>query len=105
MVSGRPDKVARAAEIIERLENPTGTDSRRLSGTPQLEIYPLNGSDGASVLAVLQTVMAGQSDVHISIDNKAGSLIVLARPAQQHAIRAILKQMQHRGRKGRGHPR
>jgi type II secretory pathway component GspD/PulD (secretin) len=94
IISGRPDKVARAAEIIERLENPTGTDSARLSGTPQLEIYPLNGSDGASVLAVLQTVMTGQSDVHISLDNKAGSLIVLARPAQHMAIRNILKQMQ-----------
>ncbi|MCP6769833.1 hypothetical protein NL529_33805, partial [Klebsiella pneumoniae] len=77
LISGRFDKVARAKEIIQRLENPSGADGvSRLNATPQLEIYPLNGADGASVLAILTTVMTGQSDVRLSIDPK-GSLIAL----------------------------
>jgi len=93
IVSGRPDKVARASEIIEGLDVPaSGADV--LSGTPQLEVYPLNGCDGSSALLVLQSVLAGQSDVHLSADPKTGNLVALARPAQQATIRATLKQLQ-----------
>ena len=92
LVSGRPDKVARASEIIEKLDVPTpGSEvAGRLMGSQQLEVYPLNGCDGPSVLAVMQTLLAGQSDVRLSIDPKTSSLIVLARPAQQATIRATL---------------
>ena len=94
LVSGRPDKVARATEIIAGLDKPpTGGEASRLSGTPQLEIYSLNGADGTSALAVLQTVLAGQLDVHLSVDPKAGTLVALARPAQHATIKAVLKQL------------
>ena len=94
VVSGRPDKVARATEIIAGLDKPpAGEDAGRLSGTPQLEIYSLNGADGTSTLAVLQTVLSGQLDVHLSVDPKAGNLIALARPGQQATIKAVLKQL------------
>ena len=93
LVSGRPDKVARATEIIAGLDKPpTGGEASRLSGTPQLEIYSLNGADGTSALAVLQTVLAGQLDVHLSVDPKAGTLVALAHPAQHATIKAVLKQ-------------
>ena len=64
----------------------------------------MNGCDGPSVLAVLQTVLAGQTDVRLSVDPKTGNLIALARPAQHATIRATLKQLQHEGQKGRSHP-
>ena len=99
LVSGRPDKVARAGDIIQSLDVPApgGDGASRLNGTPQLEIYPLNGCDGASVLAVMQTLMTGQSDVRLSIDPKNNSLIALARPSQHATIKATLAQMQHGG--------
>ena len=99
LISGRPDKVARAVEYIDKLENPVGAEANRLGGTPQLDIIPLNGCDGTSLLAVLQTVLGGQADVKLSIDPKAGSLIALARPGQLATIRAILKQMQQEGQR------
>ena len=93
LVSGRPDKVARATAIIEGLDVPTpGADP--LSGTPQLEVYPLNGCDGPTVLAVLQSVLTGQSDVRLSADPKTLNLVALARPAQHATIKATLKQLQ-----------
>ncbi len=98
LVSGRPDKVARAADVIATLENPGGAPSS-LSGTLQLEIYSLNGSDAATVLAVLQTVLGGQQDVKLSIDPKASSLIALARPSEHATIRAILKQLAQEGQR------
>lgn len=101
LVSGRPDKVARASEIIEGLDvpSPGAEGTGRLSGTPQLEVYALNGCDGVSVLAVLQTLLVGQSDVRLSVDPKTSSLIALARPAQHATIRTTLAQLQHEGQR------
>jgi len=101
LVSGRPDKVARASEIIEGLDVPApgAEGTGRLNGTPQLEVYALNGCDGTSVLAVLQTLLVGQSDVRLSVDPKTSSLIALARPAQHATIRTTLAQLQHEGQR------
>ena len=58
----------------------------------------MNGCDPNSVMAVLPTLLIGQTDVRFSIDPKANSLVVLARPAQQATIlAAVLSQMQHEG--------
>jgi type II secretory pathway component GspD/PulD (secretin) len=96
LISGRPDKVARAIEIIAGLDK---SGASGLGGSPQLEVYPLNGCDGASLLTVLQTVLVGQTDVKLSVDSKTNSLIALARPSQQATILAVLKQFQQGGQK------
>ena len=81
LVSGRPDKVARASEIIEKLECRPPATKNRVMGSPQLEVYPLNGCDGTSVMAVLQTVLGGQSDVRLSVDSEDGQS---RRPGTSH---------------------
>ncbi len=96
LVSGRPDLVARTTEIIERLEGPApGEDiNTRLMGTPQLEIYPLNGCDGPSVMAILQTVLGGavrRESFRRSQDGQPGGP---GTPRQHVLIRNTLKQLQ-----------
>ncbi|HND55830.1 MAG TPA: secretin N-terminal domain-containing protein, partial [Pirellulaceae bacterium] len=61
---------------------------------PQLEIYSTAGADPQAVLAVMQTLMAGQQDVRLAVDPKTFNLVVLARPTQHATIRETLKQMQ-----------
>ena len=101
MVSGRPEKVARAADILKGLDVPTpGSDgTARLSGTPQLEVYPVAGTDPASALAVLQTLLTGLPDVRLALDPKTNSLVAMARPAQHATIRAALTQLQRDGQR------
>lgn len=100
IVSGRPDKVARAAEILKGLDVAApGADSTARVGSPQLEIYPLGTCDASSAMAVLQTVLTGQPSVKLSIDAKANNLVALARPAQQATIRATLAQIQQQGQR------
>ena len=101
LVSGRPEKVSRAADILKGLDVPApGADgTARLSGTPQLEVYPVAGADPASVLAVLQTLLAGLPDVRLAVDPKTNSLVAMARPAQHATIRAALTQLQREGQR------
>jgi type II secretory pathway component GspD/PulD (secretin) len=98
LVSGRAEKVARAAEILKGLDVPGPGGEASARGTaPQLEVYPVSGSDPQAVLSVMQTLMVGQTDVRLTVDTKNGSLIALARPAQQATIRATLARMQQEG--------
>ena len=101
LVSGRPEKVARVAEILKGLDVPTpGADgTARLNSTPQLEVYPVAGADPASVLAVLQTLLAGLPDVRLTLDPKTNSLVAMARPPQHATIRAALTQLQREGQR------
>ena len=98
LLSGRPEKVAAAVDVLQGLDVPgLGGDAAGRVGAPQLEVYPVSGSDPQSVLGVIQTLLAGQPDVRLTVDVKTGSLIALARPAQQATIRATLTQLQQEG--------
>ncbi len=101
ILSGQPEKVARAADIIRGLDVPApgAEGASRLAGTPQLEVYPAGSIDAQAALAVLQTLLAGQPDVRLSIDSKTNSLIAMARPAQHATIRATLSQLQGEGQR------
>jgi type II secretory pathway component GspD/PulD (secretin) len=96
VASGNPDKVARVQEIVKALDVPGPGQSANspLEGTPQLEVYPINGSDPQATLSVLQTLLAGLPDVRLTLDPKTGNLIALARPSQHKTIRATLEQLQ-----------
>lgn len=96
LVSGRPEKVTRVAEVLKFLDAPQSgaSGASRIETAPQLEVYSVTGSDPQSALAVLQTLLAGQPDVRLSVDAKTNSLVALARPAQQATIRATLSQLQ-----------
>jgi type II secretory pathway component GspD/PulD (secretin) len=96
MVTGKPDMVERFREILKELDQPVGTAT--VSGAPQesaqLETYPILKADKASVLAVMQTLLAGQPEVRLAIDNESGKLIALARPSDQRTIKATLAQLE-----------
>jgi type II secretory pathway component GspD/PulD (secretin) len=87
IISGRPDKVAQAAAIVEKLDQP-GPGENRVGA--QLEFYPLGTSDGTALLPILQSVLAGETGVKVSLDTKTNTLIVFAKPAQQAMVKATL---------------
>lgn len=101
LVSGRADKMVRVQEILKTLDVPDVASgaSTALEGSPQLEVYPIAGADPDSVLKVIQTLLAGNNDVHLALDPKTNSLVALARPSLQATIRATLEQMQRDGRR------
>jgi len=94
LVSGKPDRVTQTADIMKAIDVPPPSSLNSAVETPQLEIYDVGTVDAASVLAVLQTLLANFSDVRMTIDPQTGKLIALARPAQHATIRATLDQMQ-----------
>jgi type II secretory pathway component GspD/PulD (secretin) len=100
LVSGRPDRVARVKQIVEITDQPSATaaSSGNPLETPQLEVYTISSADPDSVLAVMQTLLAGEIDVRLAIDPKTGNLVALARPSQHATIRATLEQMQRDAR-------
>ena len=100
-VSGQPDKVARAVDIIKGLDVPVpGAEAiNRVAGTPQLEIYPIPNADAEAALSVLKVIMAGQPDLRLMVDTKTNNLVALARPSQHATIRAFLAQLQRDGQR------
>lgn len=99
VVSGRPEKVARAVEVIKGLDvsEPGANPAGRAASSPQLEVYSIGASDPQAVLAIIQTMLAGQSEVRLTIDPKTNSLVAMARPSQHATIRATLAQLQREG--------
>lgn len=97
LVGGKPEKVAQVAEIMQAVDIPAPAGSGTVE-TPQLEVYDVGVSDPASVLAVLQTLMANFSDVRLTTDPATGKLVAMARPAQHTTIRAVIDQMQREAR-------
>lgn len=81
---------------IMAIEKPETTAS---GDSPQLEVYPIVDADPNSAFQVLQTLLAGQPEVRLSLDPKTGNLIVLARRAQHATIKATLEQLQRDARR------
>jgi type II secretory pathway component GspD/PulD (secretin) len=97
LVGGKPERVNQVDEIMKAVDVPAPAGSGNVE-TPQLEVYDVGVADSASVLAVLQTLMANFSDVRLTTDPVTGKLVALARPAQHATIRATLDQMQREAR-------
>jgi type II secretory pathway component GspD/PulD (secretin) len=95
IVSGKPDKVARVAEILEMIDSPgrKPIDDDLPMGDPQMEVYHVAPADPQLVLAVMSTLMAGMPDVRLAIDEHTSNLYALARPTQHATIRATLNEM------------
>jgi type II secretory pathway component GspD/PulD (secretin) len=85
--------------MLERIEGPTSTSSA--TDSSQIEIYPIVGADPQLVLKMLQTLFADQPRdvVRYDLDPKTNNLVVMARPAQQATVRAILAQLQREGQR------
>lgn len=98
LAQGKRSTLARLDELVKMLDVPDPTGANRVAETPQLEVYPITGSDPAAVLAVLQTLMAGSELTRLATDPATGNLVALATPKQHATIRATLLQMQQDAR-------
>jgi type II secretory pathway component GspD/PulD (secretin) len=96
-VSGKQEQRNKLAELIKVLDqpNPSGPTKRE---TPNFVVYSISVADSQAVLAVLQTLLAGQPDVRLGIDAKTGHINALATPTQHSTIKAIIDEMQSDGR-------
>ena len=98
-VTGTEENVEKIKEILKLVDVPNGLDGTPgVIETPQLEVYSITAADPESVLKVMQTLMAGETEVRLDIDPKTGSLVALARPSQHATIKATIDQMQRDGR-------
>ncbi len=84
---GTPEEHEIIGKAMERLGR--GGDSPET--TPQLEVYQLTKADPTSTLTLLQNLVP---DAQLSIDPQTNSLVALAIPADQAAIKATLEQLQ-----------
>lgn len=98
LVGGKPERVTQVGEIMKAIDVPAPTATTTVVETPQLETYDVGAIDSTTALAVLQTILAGTTDVRLTVDPNSGKLIALARPSQHATIRATLDQLQREGR-------
>jgi len=99
LVSGKEEKINRLLEVLKFLDVPENAAKSDLNQTPQLEVYTVAPADPNSVLAVIQTLLAGSPDARVAIDPKTGNLIALCKPSEHATIRATLEQLQADPRK------
>jgi type II secretory pathway component GspD/PulD (secretin) len=96
LVDGTPERIARVEQVLRLIDVPDAASG--ISGAPQLEVYPITTADPQSVLAILQTLLEGDSSLKLAVDPVTGHLVAFARPAQQATIRATIEQMQRDAR-------
>jgi len=99
LASGKGEKLKRLEEILKFVDVPKTGQATTIDDTPQLEVYSITTADSQSVLAVLQTLLAGLPDVRLAIDAKTGNVIALARRAEHATIRATIDQLQRDARR------
>ena len=96
LVAGKQDAIKRVADILKAID--AGHSGNAPVSTPQLEVYSLSGVDSATVLQVLQTLLAPDAaQVRLSVD-PSGRLIAYAPPEIQNTIQATIRQMQQDAR-------
>ena len=100
VATGKLDAVARVAEIVKLVDVPVEADDAvgNVLDLPQLEVYTTGKAEPNTVLQVLQTLLAGNEDVRLTVDDQTGNLVALARLSEHASIRATIDQMQRDGR-------
>ena len=99
IATGKVEQVKRVAEIIKLSDVPLEDGATDLANLePQLEVYKIPLADPTTVLQVLQTILAGDEETRLTIDEATGNLVALARPSQQATIRATIAQMERDAR-------
>ncbi|MHC4407115.1 MAG: secretin N-terminal domain-containing protein [Planctomycetota bacterium] len=91
IVSGEKERHLDVVEaILLRLDQIDPQGARQAA---QLEVYSLDDLDPQSVLPVLQTMLAGRSEVRMEVDPKTRNLIVLAPPDDHTTVRETLEKL------------
>lgn len=93
-LTGKKDMVEKVQKLIAQVDVPGGGLGSSPADQLQLEVYPLGTLDPATTLQVVQTLLAGDPDIRVAIDENTGNLIVLSRAEGHATVRATLAQMQ-----------
>ena len=91
--AGRIRTMLAVIDAMKRAATPVMSDEA------ELRSYPLGGADGATALAILQTLLEGAGSARLAVDQQTGSLIALATPTEHVAIRQTLEKLQTDGRR------
>jgi len=94
--SGKRAELQKLRDLVPLIGRQSSDSSLPLAAIedPQLATYPINKADPASVLAVMQTLLAGQPDVRLALEPTSNKLIALARPSEHRTIIETLKQLE-----------
>ncbi|HFB99139.1 MAG TPA: hypothetical protein ENJ62_08360, partial [Bryobacterales bacterium] len=93
-VTGRPEKVQLLGEIVKRVDRPSTTGSATAQAQPELKTYQIRAADPQTVMAVLQTLLAGMPDLRLGLDETNRKLIALARPSEHRTITETLARLE-----------
>lgn len=91
--AGRIRTMLRVVEAMKQAAKPTVAEEA------ELRSYALGGADGATALAVLQTLLDEADGARLAVDQQTASLIALATPKQHTAIAQTLQKLQTDGRR------
>ncbi len=88
LATGKPDKLTRVEEILKAIDviEEIGPGVGEAAEELKLVIYPITTADPQSVLSVMQTLLAGEPEVRLTVDPKTGSLVALAMPSQHATL-------------------
>ena len=94
--SGKRAELQKLRDLVPLIGRPSSDSSLPLAAIeePQLATYPINKADPASVLAVMQTLLAGLPDVRLALEPTSNKLIALARPSDHRTIIETLRQLE-----------
>jgi type II secretory pathway component GspD/PulD (secretin) len=99
IVTGKQVAIDRVLELQKLVDVPLEESEGPISPieAPQLEVYAITEADPDGVLAVLQTMLATETNVRMAKDPKTGHIVVFAKPSQHASIRATIDAMQRDG--------
>ncbi|MDR0391127.1 MAG: hypothetical protein LBH59_04420, partial [Planctomycetaceae bacterium] len=92
LASGRGDMIERAKAMLKTIDE--SFSSGESFEKPQFRTYATGVADPTTTLLVLQTLLAGKSDVRLSLDTKTGGIAALGRPADHETIRSAIRELQ-----------
>ena len=94
LAAGKPEKVALVRQIVQELDGESD-GPRFTSSDMEFRTHSVRAADAASVLRVLQTVLAGrQAGVRVEIHPGTGDIIAFARPDQHQRIEDTIAEME-----------
>ncbi len=98
--TGDAAKCALLKRIVERADTPMATPDATAAdpaNLPRLETYAVGSVDPATVLDVLQTLLAGIPDTRIASDPLSKGVIAYARPDTHKVIRETIDKLEGKG--------
>ena len=99
IATGKQVAIDRLLEVQKLVDVPLDTTEGPVTPIeqPQLVVYPIIQADPDGVLAVLQVLLASETNVRIAKDPKTGHIIVFAKPSQHATVKATIDEMQRDG--------